>query len=257
MAATCSVQCVGRTLTNTDGRWVFVVCSDSSFVWGESLLRHLNLCSAGCSSVSAAFIWTQRPTETLPSKPSGLRLLLLEDWGQSTAGLEVWTGWHQVWPGVILTSTASEPRLSRRLLVALATCLTASGSDRTSLWETKICLSFLLKGSVTWNQHFVSWCERHVKSSDIAFLWFVVCSLVDHHYWSATPPNCKPSSPSLRLKHFTDFSLCCHGHRNTVWVSHSQSAARTFPQTKELLTYGSLFKPLTTKRVSRLQKLRL
>lgn len=39
--------------------------------------------------------------------------------------------------GECLTSTVSEPRLSRRLLVALATCSMASWSDLTFPWETQ------------------------------------------------------------------------------------------------------------------------
>lgn len=88
-AASCGLQRLSGTPSeHEDGRWVFVVCSDSCFLllgglWSENLLRRLSLCSAGSSSVSAAGKQllsghkdSQRHSE-LPSKPSGPSSLLM------------------------------------------------------------------------------------------------------------------------------------------------------------------------------------
>lgn len=82
LKAACSHLRSSASQQDVDGRWVFAVCSDSCFLllrrlWSKNPLRHLSLCSAGNSSVSAAGKLllsghkdSQRHSE-LPSKPSG------------------------------------------------------------------------------------------------------------------------------------------------------------------------------------------
>lgn len=114
-----------------DTSWVFVVCSDSEvktcwvseslFSWMLLYVRYFHLdtkkqghCQGNpvtCSAASRGDI-------------EELRTCVFQSGGDMiTCGF--------------LTSTAKKPRLSRRLLVAMATCLTASGSEVTSLWKTQ------------------------------------------------------------------------------------------------------------------------